>query len=89
MFENELYRAEQAAARAEMEPWVLDRYRPMNEISGWDSEDEEWINADAEIDLAYELQNEFGKRYKKRMIDEVAGQLVFESGDWGRAELAD
>lgn len=84
MDEYEIYKATLAEAEVELEAWTKQHLRPMNEISGWDSEDEVWIEADAEVDLANELQDEFGDRYPAAIIDTVAGQLVCDYGDWGR-----
>jgi len=88
MSDYEVYLAEQAPAREEMGNWLRKNFRPMQEISGWDSEEEEWIEAHAEIDVALELQEEFGGKYLERTIDELAGEFVNEDGDWGRPDLA-
>lgn len=88
MSDYEVYMAEQAPAREEMGKWLKKHFRPMQEISGWDSEEEAWIDSNAEIDVALELQEEFGVRYLQRTIDEVAGELVNQYGDWGRPDLA-
>ena len=74
MNDVESYRAELTAARKEIEPCLTERSRPMVKIS----------TRDAEIDVAFELQEEFGSRYTKRTIAEVAGLLAHDQGDWGR-----
>lgn len=88
MSDHEDFKAEIAQARAVIEPWVIIHFRPMEHISTKDSETDEWIDGDAEVDLYAELHDEFGAQFSERMIDEVARELEFEEGDWGRAERA-
>ncbi|RUT39796.1 hypothetical protein WG29040_05615 [Pseudomonas sp. PAMC 29040] len=88
MSDHEDFKAEIAHARAVMEPWVRDHYQPMQLISTQDSETGDWIDDDAEIDLYAELHDEFGDRFGERLINEVAGELEAEEGDWGRPERA-
>lgn len=84
MDDDEIFKATMARAEVELKAWTKQNLRPMSELSAWDSEDEVWVEADAEVDLAYELQDEFGDQYPANIIETVAGQLVCDYGDWGR-----
>ena len=87
MDDLEAYRKELATAKTEMGDWLKKNFKPMQELSSYDVEDEVWRDNDVEIDVVAELTDEFGDKYDADMIDTVAGALVCDYGDWGRSGL--
>jgi hypothetical protein len=69
-------------AVATMKAWTRETYTPLVNFAFYDSEAENGYSW-PDVDLAYELEEEFGGRFPPELIQEVAIELELEDGPWG------
>ena len=65
-----------------MKTWTRETYTPLVNFAFYDSEAENGYSW-PDVDLAYELEEEFGGRFPPELIQDVAIELELDDGPWG------
>ena len=78
----------EADATQEMKEWARRRFTPLIEFAFYDSESENGF-AWPEVDIAYELEEQFGGRFPSEMIRKIGIDLEVDEGPWGLEEYRD
>lgn len=67
----------------EMQDWVRKKFTPLIDFAFYDSESPNGYAAD-DIELIYELQDEFSDKFPDWLIQEVASDMEANHGPWGQ-----
>ncbi|MBC3832407.1 hypothetical protein H8K33_12950 [Undibacterium amnicola] len=71
-----------------MTTWIRVTYTPLVNFAYYDSESETGFSL-PDVDLAYELEEEFGGRFPSELIQDVAADLEVDEGPWGLEDYGD